>query len=66
MPVGSGRKADACWVVILCPTHHPEAHTGEKTLAAKHNLDLPREAQEHWGEWMALCLEEDLARAAPR
>ena len=51
LPVGTGRKASARWICILCPGHHDEAHHGAKTLEAKYNLNLADEARKHWAEW---------------
>ena len=51
IPVGTGRKADAKWILILCKAHHTEAHWGEQTFAGKYDLDLPFEARAHWATW---------------
>lgn len=49
LPSGTGRKADAKWIVPLTFEEHTELHTiGEKTFEDRHKLDLAIEAQAHW------------------
>lgn len=42
---GKGRKADACWIVALCPAHHHELHQhGANTFEVKYRIDLQVQA----------------------
>ena len=51
LPVGTGRKADAKWVVVLCSLHHSEAHEGEESFGEKYGINLADEARKHWAKW---------------
>lgn len=48
---GTGRKADACWIVPLCPLHHAELHRGAKTFQAKYRIDVLEEATITEARW---------------
>ena len=43
-----GEKSSDAMTVSLCKAHHTESHTGEKTFAAKHKIDLLALAQEFY------------------
>lgn len=58
LPVGGGRKADACWIVPITKDEHRELHGingGEKTFEAKWDINLADEAREHWAKWRKRC-----------
>jgi hypothetical protein len=49
---GEGRKADACWIVPLCLSHHRELHNqGAKTFQSKYGLDLRHRAAATQAAW---------------
>jgi len=55
LPVGGGRKADACWIVPLTPAEHRELHNrGERTFEKRYGITLADEAREHWAKWKEL------------
>jgi len=52
LPVGMGRKADACWVVPLTLDEEREKHQhGEESFEKKHRISLPDEARKHWRDY---------------
>ena len=57
IPVGGGRKADACWIVPLTDAEHKQLHNGgERTFERKWGINLADEAREHWARWRELEL----------
>ena len=49
---GTGRKADACHTVSLCPAHHRELHAiGVRTWESLHRLDLAALAAHTERQW---------------
>ena len=59
-PSGTGRKADAKWVVPLLDRLHKELHNiGWETFERKYGIDLKEEARQHWARWQRES--EDLA-----
>lgn len=65
---GTGRKADACWIVPLCDKHHKELHRkGVNTFEMTYHFALDIYAQiidEHWqAHEQALRGEKPVAQA---
>lgn len=54
---GEARRADACWTVPMLYEEHEEMHhTGQRTFAQQHGLDLDALAIEYerrWQVWRA-------------
>ena len=51
---GTGRKADAEFIVPLCHGHHDEAHHGRTTFEWKYGINLREEAaklEKRWQVW---------------
>jgi len=48
---GMGRKADARWIVPMCPGCHREHHAGAKTFQKKYGLNLLEKAEEIEQRW---------------
>lgn len=55
---GTGRKADARFIVPLCFDHHNEHHGGAQTFEAKYGLDLLAAAATTASLWNRLHPEE--------
>lgn len=54
LPSGTGRKADACWVVPLTLEEERDLHQGEQTFERKWGINLADEAREHWAAWQRM------------
>lgn len=51
---GAGRKADACWIIPLCRTHHRELHSiGKVHFECRYAIDLDSTAENIEAHWQA-------------